>query len=478
VQQAGQSALQRKAWEIYYEENVKDKVDISEDEIRDIYETQRYRYHIGWIFVRSRALAEELAARISAGEDFGELASKHSVDASRMREGDIGVRALGTLPRSVENMVLNMSPGEVSAPIEYSGHYILAKLYSREDAEPPDYETMRQSLIAMLRTRKETAIQTDLAEDLKEKYGVTFRDEVVDMVAAKARALHVDESVVGEIPEFSDEELSRVLAEYGGKEWRVRALVERIQAQPDFMRPGYGSDAETIRTIVGSFITGELWMLEIQDRGYTERPEVVRMAERAREQALVTMMHQQVVKDVEIDDAKLREFYEENKADLMSEASVELAVITTETEDEAKAIHQELLAGADFAATAKEKSFDEMSGSAGGELRGPLYQRQLEAFPEIDELVQTLDVGKYSEPVPVPAGFMPGEYVIVKVLNKTPSEQLDFEEVESMIGQRVVQLEQDKAFGGWLAEKMDEYGVEIYPDPLNQINFEDLRAQE
>jgi len=475
VQQVRQSASQRKAWEIYYNDNVRSKVDVSEQEIKDLYDMQRYRYHLGWLFLRSRALTEELATRIAAGEDFETIAANHSIDASRSRGGDIGVRALGTLPSGVEEMVSKMSPGEVSGPIEYGGHYALVKMYEREDAEPPDFEALRQGLMSMVRTRKETALQQGLSVELKDKFGVKFHDDTVNMIVEKTRALYPGEADPGAIPQFSDEELSRMIAEYSGGEWRVRTYVERITAQPEYMRPAYGTDTETIRNIVGDFITGELWMREIQEEGYDQRPEVVLAAERATEEAMVTLMYQQLVKDIEVGEEKLQEFYAENKEDLWSDAGAKLAVITAETEEEAQAIYEELQAGGDFSRLARERSFDEASAAQGGELRSALYNRQLEVFPDVLELVESTGEGHHSRAIPMPVGFMPGEYIIIKVLDKIESKQLEFDEVKQMLGQRVVQMEQDQAFGTWLADKMTEYEVEIYPDPLSEIDFASLR---
>ncbi len=216
-------------------------------------------------------------------------------------------------------------------------------------------------------------------------------------------------------------------------------------------------------------------MREIQSEGYDQRPEVLRAAERASEEAVVTAVHREVVKNVDVDEAKLMDFYKEHKEELWSDPGATLSVITTETEAEAQAIYEELQAGADFAELAKERSFDEVRGEQGGELRGALYYRQLEAFPDVLEIVENTAEGKYSSPVPMPAGFMAGEYLIIKVLHKIVSEQLEFNEIEQMLDQRVVQLEQDQAFGAWLTGKMEEYGVEIYPEPLAQIDFASLR---
>jgi peptidyl-prolyl cis-trans isomerase C len=478
IQQARQATAQRKGWDLYYEDNVRSKVGVSEDELRETYDMQRHRYHLGWIFVRSQGMAKELAARIDAGEDFESIAALYSVDASRSRGGDIGVRALGTLPAVVEKKVSEMSPGEVSGPIAYGGNYLLVKVYEREDAEPPDFEALRQGLVSMVRTRKETELQRNISEELRKKYGLTFNDDVVRMIADKTRALYPREGEAGKIPEFSDEELDRIVAEYDGGQWSVRTYVEKIKNQADYMRPAHGTDGDTIKNILRDFIGGELWMREIQNRGYLERPEVVKAVDRAVEEALVTLMHQQVVKDVSVGDDQIREFYEENKDKLWSEAGTQLAVITTETQDEAAAIYQELDAGVDFAKLAREMSFDEASRSQGGKLRTAIYDKQLEAYPDLYELVTSLDEGGYSEPIRMPAGFMPGEYLIVKVVDRIEAEQLEFNEIKHMLGQRLAQIEQDSAFGEWLSAKMLDYDVRIYTEPLARMDFERLRTQE
>jgi len=216
-------------------------------------------------------------------------------------------------------------------------------------------------------------------------------------------------------------------------------------------------------------------MREIESEGYDRQPEVLQAGERAGEEALVTAMYREVVKDVDVDEEKLREFYDEHREELWSDPGVELAVITTETQEEAESIYEELQAGGDFAELAKERSFDEVSGAQGGKLRGALYTRQLEAFPDIVDVVGNTAEGQYARPLPMPAGFMAGEYAIIKVIKKIESVPLEFNEIKQMLGQRVVQLEQDQAFGEWLTGKMEEYGVEIYPEPLAQIDFASLR---
>lgn len=479
IMEGVQNEIRQRAWQAYYEDKVRSQVKVTDEDLRALYSKQRYRYHLAWIFLRSGKLAEEISRRIKAGEDFADLAATYSLDASKTRAGDIGMRALGTMPGHVEDVIMQMSAGEVSEPISYDGYYVLVKLHEKEQIEQQDFETARTGLMSMERMRRENELHRKLASELREKYGLTFNEDVVGMIASKTREFHESgDAEPGQLPPFSDEELARTVASYRGAEWNVRKYLEGIKRQRGFVAPGPGTDVETVKSVISDLITGELWMIELSGEGYENSPEVMHAAERAQEEMVVTAMHNDVVKDVTVDDEKLREFYEENKADLMTEPGAQLAFIFLATEEDAESAYDALEAGGDFAALAKERSIDEATGPRGGELGGPLTGRQLEQFPEIDELVETLGEGAYSRPMPVPPGFGPDGFMIVKIQDKIESRQMGFDEIRRSLYDRVLQLEQEKAFGDWLKDKMIDYRVEVYPDVLGSIDFEDLRQQE
>jgi peptidyl-prolyl cis-trans isomerase C len=476
VTQAVSSATQRKAWEVFYRENVRSKVQVTEEEVRALYDKQRYTYHLLWIFLRSKAQADEVAARLAAGEDFEKLAGIYSMDPSRQKGGDIGARPLGTLPEAVEDMVSKMSPGDVSAPAKYDSYYVIIKLVGKEEQQPQDFAVARPGLEAMIRNRKENALQRKLAADLRKKYELTFNTDALETIARKTRELYSSEDVkIGLIPEFTDEELARDLADFKGGEWLIRTYAEKIKMQPPSMRPGYGTNSETIKSVIEDFITGELWMVEIQNEGYTTRPEVVDLVNRVREEAVITALHDQLVRDVTVSDTTLANFYQEEKSQLVSEATVLLGVITTETEEEANEIYGLLRAGESFEDLARERSFDRASGENGGTLRGQIPDKQLEMFPDVYALITGMKIGAYSAPVPMPMGLFPGNYAIFRVIQRTPAKQLTLDEVRTQLSEKALQYEQDKVFGQWLADKMEEYGVEVYPEALEAINWQELK---
>ena len=61
-----------------------------------------------------RAEMERLRRRAQAGEDFGELAQRHSDSQSRFQKGILGNVPAGTFPPPIDKVAMAMEPGEVS----------------------------------------------------------------------------------------------------------------------------------------------------------------------------------------------------------------------------------------------------------------------------------------------------------------------------------------------------------------------------
>jgi peptidyl-prolyl cis-trans isomerase SurA len=117
--------------------------------------------------------AQDLAARASKGEDFGQLAIANSNSSTALDGGQLGWRKGGQLPQFVLDLVVKMKPGEVSQPVRTPSGYHIVKLNERRSGEVPviinqihvrhilmkpneldDDETVRQKL-ARLRERIE-----------------------------------------------------------------------------------------------------------------------------------------------------------------------------------------------------------------------------------------------------------------------------------------------------------------------------------
>ena len=470
--EARDAALQNKAWQAYFEEEIRGKINITENEMRELYDRQDYAYHIAWVFTRSKGLAEKVLAGLEAGRSFDDMAELYSIDPSRSRGGDLGHRTFGNMPEDIEAKIASMSPGEVSGAMAYDGYYTVIKFIDKQPTEQMDFESSRVGLESTLMTKKITDLQKKLAEEYREKYNATYNDDVIELIAQRTReANRTETGPPGRLPRFSEDELSLVAASHDGAEWTVGRYAERIASMRDFGRPSYGADTEVVRSILRDYMTGELWVLEAMNLGYGERDDVVRAADREYEMVVVTAFHDSLVKDVTISEEDLRTFYDENKEQMMTDALYNFAIIAVETKPEAQEIYEELRAGANFATLARARSIDRRTRDNGGEILETFSGRSLTQFPDLYDIVYEMKAGEYTEPILVPPGWGSEGWMTLKLLKMEEPRQLEFDEIVTNLGPRVLELEQDRVFGSWLAERMEAVEVHINADVLASIDF-------
>ncbi len=123
------------------------------------------------------------------------------------------------------------------------------------------------------------------------------------------------------------------------------------------------------------------------------------------------------------DDA-MKKVYEDASKQITGEQEVHARHILVETEDEAKAVEEELKKGADFAELAKKKSKDP-GASDGGDL-GFFTKDQM--VPEFSAVAFALEPGKISDPVKSQFGWH-----IIKVEEKRNRKAPDFDQVKGQI---------------------------------------------
>jgi len=79
--------------------------------------------------------AQDLAARASKGEDFGQLAIANSNSQTALDGGQLGWRKGTQLPEFILQLVTKMKPGEVSAPVRTPSGFHIVKLNERRSGE-------------------------------------------------------------------------------------------------------------------------------------------------------------------------------------------------------------------------------------------------------------------------------------------------------------------------------------------------------
>ena len=151
-------------------------------------------------------------------------------------------------------------------------------------------------------------------------------------------------------------------------------------------------------------------------------------------------------------DEAMKKVYEDASKQIAGEQEVHARHILVETEDEAKAIEDELKKGADFAELAKKKSKDP-GASDGGDL-GFFTKDQM--VPEFSAVAFALEPGKISDPVKSQFGWH-----IIKVEEKRNRKPPEFDQVKSQIETYVTR----KAQADYVAKLREAAKVERMDQP-------------
>jgi len=174
-----------------------------------------------------------------------------------------------------------------------------------------------------------------------------------------------------------------------------------------------------------------------------------------------------LAEDIEPDETRLKEYYEDNKDQYRTEeqrrARHVLIAVTgkdeadwTTARDKAQALAEKARGGADFAALAKENSDDPGSARKGGDLG--FFGRGI-MTAEFDKKVFSMATGEVSDPVKTPFG-----YHVIKLEEIRPASVKGFDEVRDQILEAVRREEAENRFYE-LAETFNNLAYE-QPDSL------------
>jgi peptidyl-prolyl cis-trans isomerase C len=160
-----------------------------------------------------------------------------------------------------------------------------------------------------------------------------------------------------------------------------------------------------------------------EQKKVADNPDVQRRLAFDRNRVLMEALLQNVGHAAVTDEA-MHKVYDDATKQMPPEEEVHARHILVPTEDEAKAIEDQLKKGADFAALAKEKSKD--PGAADGGDLGYFTKDQM--VPEFAEVAFKLDKGQISDPVHTQFGWH-----IIKVEDKRTKPTPTFDQVKTQL---------------------------------------------
>jgi foldase protein PrsA len=235
----------------------------------------------------------------------------------------------------------------------------------------------------------------------------------------------------------------------------VRSLVEQKQFELGAEELGISVSDEEIdkrlEELKKQFFGGDekKYQAELEKQNLTE--EQVRTDLRAR--LLSEKIFKEVTSDVKVTDADVKAYYEQNKSQFGTPATREVRHILVKTKAKAQQLYDQIAAGGNFAALAKQHSLDPSSKEQGGKFTA----QKGATVPPFDKAAFALKTGEVSEPVKTQFGW----HIIEALAAAKPASTKPLSGVEKEIRQQLSQTKQNDAMNKWVEDLKKELEGEI-----------------
>lgn len=169
-----------------------EKVKITEEQQKKYYAENNAQFSKGeevkasHILVKDEKQANEIYELASKGEDFAELAKKHSTDTgSKDNGGDLGFFQKGQMVPEFETAAWKLKNSEISKPVKSQFGYHIIKRIDFKPAENKTYEQAKTEIAEKLRKEKEPEIIRDFVKEQRSKAEVKIFVAVEPELAPK-----------------------------------------------------------------------------------------------------------------------------------------------------------------------------------------------------------------------------------------------------------------------------------------------------
>jgi parvulin-like peptidyl-prolyl isomerase len=179
---------------------------------------------------------------------------------------------------------------------------------------------------------------------------------------------------------------------------------------------------------------------ELEKQGLTEE----QVLKDLRTRMLSEKIFEQITSEVEVSDADIQAYYDENVAQFEQPASREVRHILVKNKAKADDIHAQLENGGDFAKLAKQFSQDPASAEEGGKF---VAQKGATVAP-FDKVAFDLETGELSEPVKTQFGW----HIIEAVADVEDAATQPLTEVEEQISTTLLEERKNTRINEWVQE--------------------------
>lgn len=457
------------------EQRCEGKITATEEEVQAFYEAKKEQVLAKHILVPTKALADEVYAKLVAGEDFDALVQQYSTVPTEDDDGIIiplSQRAIfgwveyGRTQPWVEEPLFNSKLNEPLQPLQtaYGWHVFMAVDRQPKRIEP--LEEIRGLIETQISLRKKRAISEEYYEGILKDVGFELDEDALNFAydmfpedVGPESAPNPQNEVKPVIP-FSIADRARFLMRVGDKRYTLGDFSDKYDATNWFERPkrNYG-------TLGLYYWIRNGWLKPLQmERAYADgiqnTPAVVDEISKRREQMSVNFLHENLIgsQTPEFSEEEMRAFYEKHLDVYVDKEKRLFNLIFHPRERVVRRAYQAILDGADFVETAIR--FNDNATEA-HHVQTPAFARDDPEFAAIAEVGFSLKKGEMSEPFKADNGW-----VLMQFAVEIPEKPFEFEAIRDFITRDMTTEWSENRLNELLEEWKQEYPIKVYDDVL------------
>ncbi len=229
--------------------------------------------------------------------------------------------------------------------------------------------------------------------------------------------------------------VGKVLARFDGAVITEDEFVKKIEGLPRQLR---GLALQRKREFIEDMATEHYLLKEARRQRLSSQPEVREVLRLAQKKIVIAkLIEVEVDKKITIAPEEASEYYEAHKDEFMTPLLLRASHILVKTPEEADAIRNELLGGADFEELARKRSTD-TTAMRGGDLS---FFQKGQFVPEFEQAVFALKKGELSGVVKTQFG-----YHVIKLTDRIEPTLRDFKAVRPIVEERLLNEKKTKTF--------------------------------
>ena len=462
VQKRVEASWHQHLIEIYRNEQPPIQVEVDEEEIRRYFEENdlgRQRQLSGML-VEEESQAQEVLAKLAAGESFADLARQYSVHKGSAAQGGVWgyiSRQQARRLKIPDEVFLQLPVGVVSDILPINKRYLVMRFLQDQ---PGSLDEHRSRIRSVLHAGKLKEAKREQVRALAREFGWKIESAGLELFLKKAAAY----SAVHR-QHFSPREAVQPLFTYQGGQVTIGEYVDALWEDAGRARSGRGmKDSAAVVAAAESTVMGPAILLAAAKRaGIPARPAEQNWLEQTRWELMVRQVRKEEVEDkAAVSEEEAKEFYRSHEDLFRKSDQFDLIEVLVETEEKAQNLLATLARGdASLIDLAQEHTIRTESQEEPGKVH--LHGRDRYVNPQLYEAVQAAEIGDLVGPVQVKGG-----YSLFKVLRRTEGELPPFSKMARRAHSLLRRQKEDRIFAELVDELLEKYQdrITIYQDEL------------